>query len=179
MPGEGALMNIRGLHSLVAENSPLILINGAPCIGDLNLSNVIKGYSRGLFTALNLNDIKKISVLKGVDASVYGSLGTNGVISIETEQAKSDNLETRISFSSQYGTNFGTKKLPVLNGAQYKNYLRDVGSTLYSQSTGLYADYPFLQSSDYTGSYIFQNNTDWQHGVLSLLCMPTTQQTLP
>lgn len=166
MPGEGSSMNIRGLHSLVAENSPLILINGAPYLGDLNMSNVIKGYSRGLFTALNINDIKSISVLSGPETSVYGSLGTNGVISIETEQAKSDILETRISFSGQYGTNFGTKKLPILNASQYKNYLRDVASTLYDQTGSLYADYPFLQNTtDYTGSYVFNNNTDWQNEI--------------
>lgn len=166
MPGEGSVFNIRGLHSLVASNTPLILLNGMPYQGDENMSNVIKGYSRGLFTTLGISDIKKISVLNGVDAASYGSLGSNGIISIETEQAKSDNLETRISFSGQYGINFGTKRLPVLNTSQYKNYLREVGMSLYNQMTPLYADYPFLQtSSEYKGSYIFGNNTDWQNEI--------------
>lgn len=30
MPGEGAYLNLRGIHSVVADNTPLIVINGIP-----------------------------------------------------------------------------------------------------------------------------------------------------
>ena len=34
MPGEGSYMNIRGIHSFVAENNPLVVINGIPFFGN-------------------------------------------------------------------------------------------------------------------------------------------------
>ncbi len=163
MPGEGAYLNIRGLHSLNAENTPLIVINGIPYMGDNSMSSVIGGYSRSLLSAYNLADIKSVTVLKGAGAAIYGSLGSNGVLLVETEQAQSDNTDTRISFYGQYGMNFKNRSLPLLDGRQYAEYMRNIGMTRYGSMKSLYTDYPFLQSgTDYYHHYIFNNNTDWQ-----------------
>jgi len=163
MPGEGAYLNLRGIHSLVAENNPLIVINGIPHLGNTSISPVINGYSRGLLSSFNLNDIKSISVIKGSAAAIYGSLGSNGVILIETEQAQSDNLETRISFSGQYGLHLSSRNIPVLGVSDYKDYLRNIGMTRYDKMSSLYSDYPFLQNNeDYYYNYLFNNTTNWQ-----------------
>ena len=45
MPGEGTYMNLRGIHSFVADNSPLIVINGIPYMGNNEVSGIINGYS--------------------------------------------------------------------------------------------------------------------------------------
>ncbi|MFA7358807.1 MAG: TonB-dependent receptor plug domain-containing protein, partial [Bacteroidales bacterium] len=162
MPGEGAYLNLRGIHSVVAENMPLIVINGIPSLGNQELSGTVRAYSRNTLFGYSTDDIRSITLLKGADASVYGSLGSNGVILIETEQATSDNLETRISFSGQYGLSRPGRSLPVLDVSQYKNYLREIGMTRYNMITALYTDYPFLQNEDNYYSYLFNNTTDWR-----------------
>lgn len=161
MPGEGGYLNIRGIHSVVAGNTPLIVVNGVPHFGNEELSDVINGYSRSSLFGFNTQDIRNITVLKGADAAIYGSLGSNGVILIETEQATSNNLETRISFNSQYGFSTPSRSIPVLGVSDYKTYLQDIGMTRYSLISSLYTDYPFLQNSDNFYSYLFNNNTNW------------------
>jgi len=166
MPAEGAYLNIGGLHSLYAENTPLIVVNGVPYLNDTEVSTAINGYSRSLFAALNIYDIRNITLLTGAEAAQYGSLGSNGVLVIETERATSDNLDTRISFSGQYGMHMKGRSVDVLDADGYKNYLRSVGLGRYGSMNALTTDYPFLQTStDYPTAYIFNNNTDWQNEI--------------
>ncbi|MDO5446901.1 MAG: SusC/RagA family TonB-linked outer membrane protein [Prevotellaceae bacterium] len=162
MPGEGSYINIRGVHSLVAENNPLIVINGVPYMPNQTESSVIPAYSRDILFGYSPRDIKSVTVLKGADAAFYGSLGSNGVIEIETEKPSNDNLNTRISFSGQYGLNFAQKTTPVLDASQYKNYMKGIGLTRYSSMNALTEDYPFLSNaSAYNYDYLFNENTDW------------------
>lgn len=162
MPNEGSYMNIRGIHSLVGENNPLIVINGVPYFGNLNVSDIIKGYSRDFLGGYSAKDIRSITVLKGSDAAQWGSLGSNGVILIETQTANSDNLNTKITFSGQYGMSFAKKMLPMMNASQYTDYARQLGLTLYPSLSSLTGDYPFLQNaSGYPTEYLFNENNDW------------------
>jgi len=163
MPGEGSYLNLGGMHSLTSQNEPLLVVNGVPSMNRDRVSNVINGYSRSLFSGINISDIKSVTVLQGAATSLYGSLGSNGVLLVETEQSKSNIMETRISFSGQYGMSLKGKSIPVLNRSEYANYLREIGMTRYNQMSPLYADYPFLQNDkDYKYNYLFNNNTDWQ-----------------
>jgi len=163
MPGEGAYMNLRGVKTFVANNSPLIVINGVPYIPDMEDSPVIGGYSRSILGSYDINDIQNISILKGADAAMFGSLGSNGVIMIETNGTSSDDLDTRISFSGQYGLNWESNTLPVLNVDNYKSYLSDIGLTYYDDMGDMLDDFPFLKDDpDYYYNYLYNNNTDWQ-----------------
>lgn len=161
MPNEGGYINFRGLHTFTASNTPLLVLNGIPYFGNEDVSNIINGYSRSLFSAINVNDIRRVSLLKGTDAARYGSLGSNGVILIETEQATSDNLDTRISFTTQFGLRMPNRTIPTLGVSDYKNYLQDIGTTRYESLSTLVTDYPFLENNDNYYSYLFDNNTDW------------------
>lgn len=161
MPNEGSYLNYRGIHSFIATNSPLLVLNGIPYLGNEDVSKVINGYSRSLFSAFNVNDIKSVRLLQGADAAIYGSLGSNGVLMIETEQATSDNLSTRISFTGNYGVRMPNRSIPTLGTSDFKNYLQDIGTTRYTNQTALNTDYPFLQNSNNYFSYLFNNNTDW------------------
>lgn len=160
MPGEGTYMNVRGIHTFNAENNPLIVINGIPYFGNTNVSDVINGYSRDMLFGYDSKDIRSVTVLKGAEAAEWGSLGSNGVILIETMQATSDNLDTRISFSGHYGMNFKRGALPVLDASQFKNYMSDIGMTRYPSISQFTDDYPFLQASS-PYSYLFNENTNW------------------
>lgn len=162
MTGEGAYLQLRGVKSFIGENNPLIVINGVPFMPDMNESQIIGGYSRSIFQALNNQDIRNITVLKGSEASIYGSLGSNGVIMIETDQATSDNLDTRISFSAIYGFNWNKQRIPLMNSAIYKTYLEDIGLTYYDNMEQFFNDFSFLSDPSANKAYLYQYDTDWQ-----------------
>jgi len=77
MIGGGNSITIRGVSSLTLSSEPLFVLDGVP---------VGTGYQS--VSAMNPRDIKRISVLKGSSASIYGSQGANGVIVIESKTGK-------------------------------------------------------------------------------------------
>lgn len=162
MTGEGAYFNLGGVRSLLAENAPLIVINGVPYMANKNTSYMIDGYSRSVFQALNAQDIQNITVLTGADAAMYGSMGSNGVILIETDGASSDDMETKISYSAMFGMNYNNKRLPMMNAAQYKSYLSDVGMTYYNNMEEFFSEFSFLQNPNAAYHYLYNKDTDWQ-----------------
>lgn len=163
MPGEGSYMNLRGLRSLSTDNAPLIVINGVPYLTDKNASPLINGFSKNIFQAYDLNDIQNITVLKGAEAALYGSLGANGVIMIETDGANSNDMDTKVSFYGTYGVSWNNKRMSLLKGADYKSYLSDVGMTYFGNMEQMFDAFPFLSSSaDNKYNYLYNNNTNWQ-----------------
>lgn len=56
MPGEGSYMNMRGIRSLVADNAPLVVINGVPYLPDSRESQLFNGYTRDIFQSYNIHD---------------------------------------------------------------------------------------------------------------------------
>ena len=71
-PGQESFsMNIRGISSINAGNSPLIIVDGAPFNGDMS--------------TINTQDIASMTVLKdAASAALYGARGANGVVIITT-----------------------------------------------------------------------------------------------
>lgn len=129
---------------------------------DKDESQLIGGYSRSIFQAINVQDIQNITVLRGAEASLYGSLGSNGVILIETDGATSDDMNTKISYSGQFGFNWNNRRIPLMGVADYKSYLSDVGLTYYDNMETFFTDFPFLKGSDNPFNYYYQYDTDWQ-----------------
>lgn len=162
MPGEGSYMNLRGIRSMVGTNAPLVVINGVPYLPDSKESQLVNGYTKDIFLAYNIGDIQNITVLKGAEAAMYGSMGANGVILIETDGANSDNLETKVSFWGQYGVNWNNKRMPLLKGNDYKSYLSDVGMTYFNTMEGFFNEFPFLSDPNSKYNYLYNNVTDWQ-----------------
>ncbi|MDR1273432.1 MAG: SusC/RagA family TonB-linked outer membrane protein [Odoribacteraceae bacterium] len=163
MPGEGAYWNLRGIRSFIGANAPLIVINGIPYMPDTKESPIIGGFSKSLLLPYNVHDIQNVTVLKGAEASLYGSLGSNGVVLIETDGAARDQLETQVSFYGQYGINWNGKTLPLMGVKDYKAYLNNVGLTRYENMADLFSNFPFLMDDPgYYYASIYNNNTDWQ-----------------
>jgi TonB-linked SusC/RagA family outer membrane protein len=167
MPGEGSYFSLRGVRSLVTDNAPLIVVNGVPYMSSKKESGLIDGYSRSVFQSFNVNDIRNITVLKGSETSLYGSLGSNGVILIETDGADFDNMNTKISYSGSFGVNWSTKRLPLLNTQEYKSYLSDIGMTYYDDMESFFDEFPFLSDANSNYSYLYNNNTNWQDEISS------------
>lgn len=90
-PGSGAGdVNIRGIGSLYAETSPLIIVDGAP-------------YEESL-SSIPQSDIESVSVLKdAASAALYGARGATGVIIITTK--KGANNTTRVTADAKWGVN--------------------------------------------------------------------------
>ncbi len=86
-PGTSASIRIRGVGSISASQSPLIVVDGVPYEGSLN--------------SIPSQDIASLTVLKDAAAnSMYGARGSNGVILITTKKGESGkinvNLEARV-----------------------------------------------------------------------------------
>lgn len=159
--GEGAALFMRGIRSLVSTNSPLIVIDGLPYLPSMDVSRVVEGFSKNVFTPVNTKEIKRISLLKGADASLYGSLGANGVIIIETEGAT--DRETKLQFHTVEGISFVNKRLPLLNAKESKSYLADIGENKYSNPETLIKKLPFLEDDPKNPTnYLYNHDTDWQ-----------------
>lgn len=168
MPGEGSYLNIRGIRSLTSSNKPLILVNGVPYITDDEESSVISAYSKGTLAGIDVANIKNVTVLTGAEATIYGSMGANGVILIETNGAKrSEVLDTKFTLRSQFGVNWNSKQIPVMNSDQYKDYVSDIGLTRYEDMADLISAYPFIQDATYNQDYLYKHNTNWQDEIYS------------
>lgn len=158
---EGSYFSIRGVNTMVANSTPLIVVNGVPYMPDMNESGIIGGYSKDIFSILNVQDIENITVLKGADAALYGSLGSNGVIMIETDKAA--DLDTKVEFIGQYGLSWNNSSLPVLGVDDYKSLMGNIALTKYEDMTDALNAFPYLKDDpDFYYKYLYNNNTDWQ-----------------
>ncbi|NDV63655.1 SusC/RagA family TonB-linked outer membrane protein [Bacteroides sp. 224] len=163
MPGEGSYYNLRGIRTLTGDNAPLIVINGIPHMPDKATSSLLGGLSRDIFQFYHLQDIANITVLKGAEAAMYGSMGSNGVILIETDGTAANDLETRVSYHGTFGVNWNNKRMPLLGLDDYKHYLADIGMTISSDPNKFYNSFPFMKDpNDVRYNYLYNNNTDWQ-----------------
>jgi len=73
--GPGTQVRIRGTSSLIGGNEPLYVLDGR-----------VMGQSYSSVSFISREDIESVRVLKGSDASTYGSRGANGVIEIITKK---------------------------------------------------------------------------------------------
>ena len=64
--------------SFMSDTSPLFVVNGMAIGTDFSIVNAM----------VNPNEVSSLSVLKGSDASIYGSRGANGVILIRTKMIR-------------------------------------------------------------------------------------------
>lgn len=81
-------LRIRGLSTIEASSSPLIVVDNFPYNGDL--------------ATINPNDIESVTILKdAAAASIWGALAANGVIVINTKQGRY-NQKAKINFNSNF-----------------------------------------------------------------------------
>jgi TonB-linked SusC/RagA family outer membrane protein len=161
MAGEGSYFSIRGVNTIIGNSSPLIVLNGVPQFPDMGESSVISGYSKDIFNSIDAQDIENITFLKGSDAAMYGSLGSNGVILIETDKAT--DLDTKVQFIGQYGADFNQSNMPVMGVNDYKRYMGEMVLTAYDDMADALELFPYLvDDPSYYYKYLYNNNTDWQ-----------------
>lgn len=141
-PGDGAVIQIRGLGSINGNSSPLYVVDGIPADGNPNLP---------------AEEIETIDVLKdGASAAVYGTRASNGVILITTKRGKAG--KAKVSFSGYYGLQNIVSGTPLLSTPQqlyvdemYQRALGGNSSDLYYNPDAM--DY----NTDFIGSVTLDN----------------------
>jgi len=121
-PGAAASINIRGMGSFNASNSPLYVIDGVPVIsGSINSMSSDAGLD--VMSTINSSDIENITIIKdAAAASLYGSRAANGVVLITTKQGRAG--KPVISFKADWGmSDFAMDYRPVMNGEQRREYI--------------------------------------------------------
>ncbi|MBQ8673717.1 MAG: TonB-dependent receptor [Bacteroides sp.] len=94
-PGSSGTIYVRGIGSISASKSALIVVDGVPYEGSLN--------------QIAPSDIESMTVLKDAAAnSLYGARGSNGVVLITTKRGKSGKL--KVTFENRTG--FNTRGVP-------------------------------------------------------------------
>ncbi|MBN8789319.1 MAG: TonB-dependent receptor [Terrimonas sp.] len=113
-PQAGFSIRIRGTSTITAGSEPLYLIDGVPTEST---------------NEINPADIENITVLKDASAAaIYGASGANGVVLITTKRGK--NQKTKVSFDTYQGMSEVWKKIDVLNAAEYKTLMNEMGQSV-------------------------------------------------
>jgi|SRR6476661_559597 len=149
-PGSATQIRIRGGSSL-ANNNPLIVIDGVPVENEGSLS----GASNPL-TLINPNDIETYTVLKDASATaIYGSRASNGVILITTKKGLSGE-KLHVNINSQSSISKLIKKVDVLSGDEYRQLINERYNNM--PPTPLGTANTDWQDAIYQTGYTFDNN---------------------
>jgi TonB-linked SusC/RagA family outer membrane protein len=151
-PGQGMAFRIRGAASLGSGNQPLIVVDGQPISGGINL--------------LNPDDIESFSVLKDA-SSLYGSRASNGVILITTKQAKVG--AAKVSFNTYYGvqTVLERGRPDMMNANEFATYMKG-----FYEDKIRYENYKYPKTGlaevpdDYKNPEQYGAGTNWYNSLL-------------
>ncbi len=159
-PTQGTQIMLRGISTLLASSSPLILVDGIP----------------GSLSTVAPEDIESIDVLKdGSAAAIYGTRGTNGVILITTKKATNE-MKPTMEYSSYVSTQMIARKMNFLDAADYRrlikqgvgfedlggstDWLKEITRTPISQNHNL-----TLQGGNTTSNYTASINFKGSEGI--------------
>lgn len=156
-------LRIRGIGSLGASNTPLIVIDGSPA-------------TTAMFSMLNDRDIESITTLKDASAtSIYGSRASNGVIYITTKRGRTGE-KAQVTVGQRFGWSQLAKstgnplnsnellQLQLENGAitidEYKKYKQHGADTNWQDyyfdnaAPSYNTDFSMRGGSDVTSYYV-------------------------
>lgn len=98
---------IRGRNSILANNDPLVIVDGIPYAGQLR--------------DISPNDIESIEVLKDASsAAIYGSRGSNGVILITTKRGTSG--KAVFSYDGYYSIQQFSNLPDIMTGEEFYDF---------------------------------------------------------
>ena len=160
MPGHKTFMNIRGISSLYGKTEPIVFIDGM--IHEYSYANnsLLEGFALNPLEVVDIDDISDISVMKD-GTSFIGAAGSNGIISINTEQRSE--TSTVIKMSAYGGISLAPQGLDVLNADQFKNYFGELLGSQGFTPGQINIKYPWLNGGTSANEYYrYNNNSDWQ-----------------
>jgi TonB-linked SusC/RagA family outer membrane protein len=160
-------ISIRGVTSLNASNSPLVVVDGQPIADGLAF--------------VNMADVESVEVLKdAASAAIYGSRGSGGVIMITTKSGKAE--KTKYSFKYSLGLKDPYKLYDIQTVSEYTKMLYDEAALRYSDSAAYCVGFTTAQRTTFSNNkgnlvttaeraaYVIENTltgaTDWQDEAL-------------
>lgn len=164
-PGGETSIRIRGSSSINAGNEPLYVVDGMLITSDNGQTNAGGTAGSGLngLSSISPSDIERIEILKDASATaMYGSRGANGVVLITTKRGKAG--KSSINFDTYFGTQQVTKKLEMLDGVEFANYMNE-----FSLESGLPLDARYIVPER------FEKSTDWQEAIFRQASMQSYQ----
>lgn len=106
--GADPKVQVRGLSSINAKASPLVVVDGHPVPDGLSF--------------VNMADVQSVEVLKdAASAAIYGSRAANGVILISTKSGKTGKTKFHLKMSS--GVKQANKLYDMMTTTEYTNML--------------------------------------------------------
>jgi TonB-linked SusC/RagA family outer membrane protein len=150
-PGQGAVVNFRGITSFSASQTPVIYVDGVRVDNSSNTSFSFGGESTSALSDLLTSDIERIEVTKGGAAStLYGSDAANGVIQIFTKRGQEG--APRITFRTEQGASFPVTKFLRDTGFSFPETRENPESPDFGR-TNFIAD-EFLQTGTHQDYYV-------------------------
>lgn len=153
-PAQGANLFIGGYNSMNANSQPLVVVDGVILDTQTGRSLMHEGYVNNVLSAISVNDIEKVTVLKNATA-LYGAKGANGVVIIETKRAKS--MATRIDVDIHGSVELLPKLPSMMDASQYRLYASDVAGNITKTP-----DFLDDNTTDKQKYALYHNNTDWK-----------------
>ncbi|HMH20891.1 MAG TPA: SusC/RagA family TonB-linked outer membrane protein [Puia sp.] len=116
VPGSSANQQVRGLNSITASTTPLIILDGVPFPGTTN--------------DISPSTIESIEVLKDASATaIYGTRGSSGVILITTRRGNTG--KPTISYNGFAGTETMAHEVKPMDATAFK-----IKNVVWNQQTG-------------------------------------------
>ena len=112
--GQAPVIRIRGINSITADASPLIVIDGVPVVNADRAAN----FPSNPLAQINPADIESYEVLKdGAATAIFGSRAANGVILITTKSGVVG--AAQVDYNMSFGWNEEVNRFDLLNGDQF------------------------------------------------------------
>lgn len=138
---------VRGRKSILANNSPLIVVDGIPYGGQLR--------------DINVNDVQSIEVLKDASAAaIYGSRGANGVVLVTTKTGTKG--KPVISYDGRIATQKAIHVPYFMTSSEFYDFknIREPGKITGSEQEV----YDAGKSTDWA-NLVLQTGLSQQHGI--------------
>lgn len=153
--GAAPTVRVRGLSSISANSTPLVVVDGHPVPDGLAF--------------VNPYDVESIEVLKDAASSaIYGSRGANGVIIVTTKKGNAN--KPRYAVKSYYGFKEAYKLNPIMSISEYTDLLFSEADLRAKDPSIDPANYNMITDNE-RAAYIIENQiagspTDWQEEAL-------------
>jgi TonB-dependent starch-binding outer membrane protein SusC len=155
--GADPKIRVRGLSSIYAGASPLVVVDGHPVPDGLAF--------------VNPADVESVEVLKdAASAAIYGSRGASGVIIITTKSGKTD--KPKYSFKASTGAKTAYELYPMMSMTEYGNLLFYEASLKAKDPSITPPTTNQIMAANERAAYVIEqtlmggNPTDWQQEAL-------------
>lgn len=167
--GSDPKIRVRGLSSVNAGASPLVVVDGLPVPDGLSY--------------VNPADVESVEVLKdAASAAIYGSRGSSGVIIITTKSGKAERPRYNVKLSA--GDRNPYALYPMMTMTEYGNLLFYEASLKAKDPNAVPLNTNSIMTANERAAYVIENTimggrpTDWQRQALRTAHLSNIQMSV-